>query len=304
MCKAVSPRRRRRRRQASTTKPIGLLPCHPAARTRNRIHRLHAAEGEMEGPAGIQRMRILDPLPPYQIMIWRVLAVHARSADGCRGVHAVTSTPPASRDRSPTIDLTSRIGNANWPLWRLAWAVEEAAKSGLFAFPPILDVKIDQQKSEIVLDRDKVASMGMSMQSGGRRSVLDAGRQLRQPLQPGRPQLQGHPADRARGAAHPRSAARHPRSRAPGGELIPLSSIATIRKHAIEPRSLNSLPAAQLRQDLGRRTPAPSIGASRCSKTPPRRSCPRATASTTRASRDSSAKKATSSCPRSAWRSC
>ncbi len=44
---------------------------------------------------------------------------------------------------------------------------EEAVKSGLFAFPPIPDVRIDQAKTEIVIDRDKVASMGLTMQSVG-----------------------------------------------------------------------------------------------------------------------------------------
>jgi multidrug efflux pump len=45
--------------------------------------------------------------------------------------------------------------------------VAEAAKSGQFAFPPIVDVKIDQKRTNIVLDRDKVASMGLTMQAVG-----------------------------------------------------------------------------------------------------------------------------------------
>ncbi|MGA2449696.1 MAG: efflux RND transporter permease subunit [Polyangiaceae bacterium] len=45
--------------------------------------------------------------------------------------------------------------------------VQEAVKSGQFAFPPITDVRIDQGKTEIVVDRDKVASMGVSMRDVG-----------------------------------------------------------------------------------------------------------------------------------------
>ncbi|RYE78451.1 MAG: multidrug efflux protein, partial [Myxococcales bacterium] len=45
--------------------------------------------------------------------------------------------------------------------------VEAAVKSGQFAFPPITDVRIDQAKTEIVLDRDRIASMGVSMQQVG-----------------------------------------------------------------------------------------------------------------------------------------
>ena len=44
---------------------------------------------------------------------------------------------------------------------------DDAMQSGLFAFPPIMDVRIDQEKTEIVIDRDKVSSMGLSMQQVG-----------------------------------------------------------------------------------------------------------------------------------------
>jgi len=40
---------------------------------------------------------------------------------------------------------------------------QEAVKSGAFAFPPVLDVRLDQERAELVLDRDKVASMGLTM---------------------------------------------------------------------------------------------------------------------------------------------
>ncbi|MBV9949959.1 MAG: efflux RND transporter permease subunit, partial [Myxococcales bacterium] len=45
--------------------------------------------------------------------------------------------------------------------------VQEAMKSGQFAFPPITDVHLDQARTEIVVDRDKVASMGLSLQQVG-----------------------------------------------------------------------------------------------------------------------------------------
>ncbi len=44
---------------------------------------------------------------------------------------------------------------------------QKATTSGLFAFPPIIDTKIDQPQTEIVLDRDKVASLGLSLQQVG-----------------------------------------------------------------------------------------------------------------------------------------
>jgi multidrug efflux pump len=43
----------------------------------------------------------------------------------------------------------------------------KAMQSGLFAFPPIIDVKIDQPESEIVIDRDKVADLGFNLEDVG-----------------------------------------------------------------------------------------------------------------------------------------
>jgi len=45
--------------------------------------------------------------------------------------------------------------------------VQEAGDSGQFAFPPITDVRIDQANARIAIDREKVASMGLSMQQVG-----------------------------------------------------------------------------------------------------------------------------------------
>jgi len=43
----------------------------------------------------------------------------------------------------------------------------KAAQSGLFAFPPLIDVKVDQPESEIEIDREKVAQLGMNLQTVG-----------------------------------------------------------------------------------------------------------------------------------------
>ena len=43
----------------------------------------------------------------------------------------------------------------------------KAIKSGMFAFPPMIDVKIDQPQSELVIDRDKVADLGLNLEQVG-----------------------------------------------------------------------------------------------------------------------------------------
>ncbi len=44
---------------------------------------------------------------------------------------------------------------------------EKATASGMFAFPPLVDVKIDQPSSEIEIDRQKVAGLGLDLQTVG-----------------------------------------------------------------------------------------------------------------------------------------
>src|SRR5260370_29198300 len=43
----------------------------------------------------------------------------------------------------------------------------KAAASGMFAFPPQIDTKIDQPQTEIVVDREKVAELGLNLQQVG-----------------------------------------------------------------------------------------------------------------------------------------
>jgi multidrug efflux pump len=42
---------------------------------------------------------------------------------------------------------------------------QKAAMSGMFAFPPLIDVKVDQPESQIEIDRDKVAELGLNLQT-------------------------------------------------------------------------------------------------------------------------------------------
>ncbi len=65
----------------------------------------------------------------------------------------------------------------------------KAIQSKMFAFPPLIDVKMDEPQSEIMIDRDKVADLGLNLQQVGSDMGVNAGRQLCQPIQYLRPQL-------------------------------------------------------------------------------------------------------------------
>jgi multidrug efflux pump len=43
----------------------------------------------------------------------------------------------------------------------------KAIESHMFAFPPLIDVKMDQPQSELIIDRDKVAYLGLNLQQVG-----------------------------------------------------------------------------------------------------------------------------------------
>jgi len=113
----------------------------------------------------------------------------------------------------------------------------KAIQSGFFAFPPIIDVKIDQPQSEIVIDRDKAASLGLNLQQvGADMASMVGGNYVNRFDIAGRsykviPQIRR--ADRLNPGQLTSIYVT-----GPGGELIPLSTIATIENKTV-PRSLN-----------------------------------------------------------------
>ncbi len=113
----------------------------------------------------------------------------------------------------------------------------EAMKSGLFAFPPIIDVKIDQAKTEIVLDKDKISSMGLTMAGVGQDlgSMLGGNFVNRFNIE-GRAYKVIPQIERA-GRLTPEQI-KSIYVTGPAGTLVPLSSIATL-KEGVEPRTLN-----------------------------------------------------------------
>jgi len=113
----------------------------------------------------------------------------------------------------------------------------KAAQSHMFAFPPVIDVKIDQPQSEFMIDRDKVASMGLNLgQVGGDLGGLVGGDFVNRFDISGRsykviPQIQ-----RA-GRLNP-DQLENVYVTGPSGKMVPLSTVATIRESVV-PRSLN-----------------------------------------------------------------
>jgi multidrug efflux pump len=113
----------------------------------------------------------------------------------------------------------------------------KAAASGSFYFPPIIDTKFDQPQTEIIIDRDKVASLGLSLESvGADVSAAVGGNFVNRFNVEGRsykviPQLE-------RTARLTPDQLQQLHVTGPDGRLVPLSTIATL-KNSTQPRTLN-----------------------------------------------------------------
>ena len=85
------------------------------------------------------------------------------------GIRVMPITPPplpGGGDFPVEIVITSTIE----PEELLVFAQQlklKAIESHMFAFPPLIDVKMDQPQSELIIDRDKVAYLGLNLQQVG-----------------------------------------------------------------------------------------------------------------------------------------
>ena len=116
---------------------------------------------------------------------------------------------------------------------------QKAIESGMFVFPPAIDTKIDQPQSEIIIDREKVADLGLTLsQVSADMGIMMGGNYVNRFNLAGRsykviPQVK-------RNSRLTTDQLKDIFITGPDGELIPLSSVADV-KHSTVPRSLNRL---------------------------------------------------------------
>ncbi|MCR9159078.1 MAG: efflux RND transporter permease subunit [Nannocystaceae bacterium] len=114
---------------------------------------------------------------------------------------------------------------------------QTATQSGLFAFPPLIDTKIDQHQVEIQLDKDKVAALGLSMrQVGSDLAATLGGNYVNRFSIDGRSYKVIAQVERSKRLNPEQLGLIHVSG--PQGELIPLDSIASFEA-GVQPRSLN-----------------------------------------------------------------
>ena len=155
------------------------------------------------------------------------------------GIRVLSITPPAlpgGGDFPVEFIIASTAEHAQ--ILDIARQIQlKAMQSGIFAFPPIIDVKIDQPQSELVIDRDKVADLGLNLQQvGADVASMLGGNYVNRFNISGRsykviPQIKR--ADRLNA-----DQLQNIYINGPKGQLVPLSTVAEVRNSTV-PRSLN-----------------------------------------------------------------
>ena len=179
-------------------------------------------------PWGERKRTVFQIVPEVQDKVSRI-----------PGIQTFAATPPALPGGGQ-FPVEFVIGATAEPETILKYAQtlqQKAAASGMFAFPPIIDTKIDQPEVELVMDRDKVAALGLNMATvGADLATLVGGNFVNRFNLDGRsykviPQMKRIERLNA-------NQLESTYVKGPNGKLVPLSTFATLKKKT-GPRSLN-----------------------------------------------------------------
>ena len=112
---------------------------------------------------------VLKPWEDRERTVFQILPEVQRKLSVIPGIRMFPVTPSAlpGGGQFPVEFLLTSTAESDQILQFARQVQLKAMKSGMFAFPPIIDVKIDQPQSEIVIDRDKVADLGLNLQQVG-----------------------------------------------------------------------------------------------------------------------------------------
>ena len=188
--------------------------------------------------SGIAGM-VVKPWSERKRNIFQILPEVQQKLHAIPGIQVFPVTPPAlpGGGQFPVEFILASTAEPDQILQFAQQIRLKAIQSGMFAFPPLIDVKIDQPQSELVIDRDKVASLGINLeQVGADMATMLGGNFVNRFNVAGRsykviPQI-------ARVDRLNPDQLKNIYITGPKGELIPLSTVATIRNSTV-PRSLN-----------------------------------------------------------------
>ncbi len=155
------------------------------------------------------------------------------------GIQVFMTTPPALPGGSnfPVELVITSTADAEQLLQFAQQLQLKAIQSGLFAFPPDIDLKIDQPQATVVFDRDKLADLGLNLsQVGADLGVATGGDFVNRFNMDGRSYKVIPLVQRVDRLTSEQLGDIHVAG--PDGQMVPLSSVADI-EYSVVPRSLN-----------------------------------------------------------------
>jgi multidrug efflux pump len=182
---------------------------------------------------------VVRPWDERERTIFQILPEVQAKLHTITGIRMLPVTPPAlpGGGQFPVEFILASTAEQDQILALARQLQLKAMTSGMFAFPPIIDVKIDQPQTEIDIDRDKVADLGLNLeQVGSDVAALLGGNFVNRFNIAGRsykviPQVQR--LDRL----NPEQL-QNLYVTGPAGKLVPLSTVASLKNTTV-PRSLN-----------------------------------------------------------------
>lgn len=182
---------------------------------------------------------VLKPWGERKRTVFQIMPEVQALANRIPGIRTTVAAPPAlpGGGNFPVEFILSATAEPEQILPFAQQLQREAATNGFFAFPPIIDLKIDQPEVALVLDRDKVAALGLDMATvGADLAALVGGNYVNRFDLSGRsykviPQLK-------RIERLTPDQLENNYVQGPNGRLVPVSTFATLQKKTT-PRTLN-----------------------------------------------------------------
>ena len=112
---------------------------------------------------------VTKPWDARERSIFEILPEVQRGLHNIPGIRMFPVTPPAlpGGGQFPVELVIASTAETDQILQLVQQLQLKAMQSGMFAFPPIIDVKIDQPQTEFIIDRDRVADLGLNLEQIG-----------------------------------------------------------------------------------------------------------------------------------------
>jgi multidrug efflux pump len=182
---------------------------------------------------------VLKPWDERKRTVFQVLPEVQQKLHTIPGIRVLPVTPPAlpGGGQFPVEFILASTAEPNQILDFAQKIQLKAMKSGLFAFPPIIDIKIDQPQSEIVINRDLVADLGLDLQQVGADLASMVGGDFVNRFSIAGRSYKVIPQIKRMDRLNPHQL-ENIYVTGPKGQLVPLSTVAEIHDSTV-PRSLN-----------------------------------------------------------------